>query len=214
MENMKRAIVLLVTLLCIASLGIFPVLGQEGSILLKSKEVRNQFPEGVVFEAVAETVTPEKIQEIKLEMRVKGSSRASYAYLEFTPDTKVQGTYFLHTGGAQYKPPGTMIEYRFIITDSKGRTLETEEETFLYMDNRFEWERISEGLVEVYYYGPVRGRAELVLKASTDTITKMGALLGVVPSQPIRVIGYNDYLHMTSALPSATARARIARLIP
>ncbi len=211
---MKRIIVFLITLLCLISLSVSLVQGQEGVIVLKSKEVRSQFPEGVVFEATTETVAPEKIQEIKLEMGIKGSQRVSYAYLEFTPDTRVQGKYLLHTGGAQYKPPGTLIEYRFVIKDSAGRTLETPKETFLYMDNRFEWEKISEGPVEVYYYyAPVKGRAESALKASIDTVTKMGVLLGVVPAQTIRVIGYNDYLHMTSALPfqSKTTEAELIR---
>lgn len=186
--------------------------GQEASITLKSREVRNQFPEGVEFEAVAETVAPEKIEEIKLEMGVKGSQRVSYAYLEFAPDTRVQGKYLLRTTGAQYKPPGTLIEYRFIVRDSAGRTLETERETFLYMDNRFEWEKVSEGLVEVYYYGPTKGRAELVLKASTNTVTRMGAVLGVVPAQTIRVIGYNNASHMVAALPFV-AKAAEAKLV-
>lgn len=198
---MKRTIVLLITLLCLVSFSAFRVHGQEAAILLKSQEVRNQFPEGVVFEAVAETVAPAKIQEIKLEMGVKGSQRLSYVYLEFDRDTTVHGKYLLRTSGAQYKPPGSLIEYRFIIVDSGGRSLETPKETFLYMDNRFQWEEIAEGLVAVYYYGPTSQRAELILKASTGTVTSMGALLGVVPAQPIRVIGYNHPAQMASALP-------------
>ncbi len=205
---MKRALLLLIALLGIVVLSGFPVQGQEGAIVLKSKAVRNQFPEGVLFEVVAETIAPEKIQEIKLEMGVKGSPRVSYAYLEFDPDTSVEGKYLLRTGGAQYKPVGTLIEYRFIITDSKGRSQETEKDTFLYLDNRFEWSKVSEGLVEVYYYGPVKGRAELILKASVSTIAKMGALLGVKPSQPIRVIGYNDYSQMVVALPPQAKAAQ------
>lgn len=198
---MKRILALAPALLLLAYLATLPAFGQEEAVRLNSREVRSQFPEGVLFQAVAETVPPEKIQEIKLEMSIKGSSRSSYAFLEFPPDTRVQGTYLLRTGGAQHKPPGTLIEYRFVIKDSAGRTLETRRETFLYMDNRFEWEKIAEGVVEVYYYGPIKGRAELILKASTDTVARMGALLGATPEQPIRVIGYNNAAHMAPALP-------------
>ncbi len=198
---MKRLLLFLAVFLLVTGFAVSPAQGQDGSIVLKSKEIRNQFPDGVEFSVVAETVAPEKIQEIKLEMGVKGSSRTSYAYLEFTPATSVQGKYLLRTGGAQYKPPGTLIEYRFVITDSKGRTLDTPLETYLYLDNRFEWEKVSQGTVEVYYYGPTKTRAELILKASTETVTRMGGLLGVTPSQTIRVIAYNNPTHMAEALP-------------
>lgn len=198
---MKRAIGLFIALLGLLALVAFPAQGQEGAIVLKQKEVRNQFPEGVVFEATAGTIAPATIKEIRLEMRVNGSPRGSYAYLEFEPATTVQGKYLLKTDGAQYKPPGILLEYRFIITDSAGRTLETEKETFLYLDNRFQWEKVTEGLVEVYYYGPTLGRAQLILKAGTGTVTKMGALLGITPTQTIRVIAYNNAAHMASALP-------------
>ncbi|MDD5038852.1 MAG: peptidase MA family metallohydrolase [Dehalococcoidales bacterium] len=211
---MKRIIGILIVALCVASLSFFPVQGQEGVILLKSRNVSSQFPDGVAFTAVAETVAPERIQEIKLEMRIKGSSRGSYAYLEFTPDTTVQGTYLLRTNGAQYKPPGIMIDYRFIITDSKGRTQQTPEDTFLHMDNRFEWENISEGLVEVYYYGNSKDRAESVLAASTDTVTRMGALFGVEPSQTIRIIAYNNYSEMELALPFMSETTETELMLP
>lgn len=199
---MKRILLLLTIVVLLASLSIsIPVKGQEGAIVFKSKEVKNQFPEGVAFEVVAETVAPEKIKEIKLEMGVKGSPRTSYAYLEFEPQTSVQGKYLLRTSGAQHKPPGTLIEYRFIITDSAGRTLETPKETFLYIDNRFPWEKLAEGMVEVYYYGPIKERAELILKAGVTTVKKMGTLLGATLTQPVRIVSYNNALHMAPALP-------------
>lgn len=211
---MKRKIVFLVTLLCLFSLSFFPVQGQEGAIVLKSEKVQNQFPDGIAFEVVAQTLAPANITEIKLEMRIKGSSRSSYAYLDFTANTTVQGEYVLQTGGAQYKPPGILIEYNFIIRDNAGRSLETPDKTFLYLDNRFEWGKVTEGLIEVYYYGSARERAVLILGATIDTTIRMGDLLGVVPTQTIRVIGYNNYSQMGSALPfqSATTDVELMRL--
>ncbi|MBM2825641.1 MAG: hypothetical protein HW402_1305 [Dehalococcoidales bacterium] len=198
---MKRAIGLFIAIFGLLALVVFPAQGQEGAIVLKQKDVRSQFPDGVAFEVTAETIAPATIKEIKLEMRVNGSPVGSYAYLKLEPATTVQGKYLLPTNGAQYKPPGILLEYRFIITDSAGRTLETEKETFLYLDNRFQWEKVTAGLVEVYYYGPTQARAQLILKAGTGTVTRMGALLGITPTQTIRVIAYNNATHMAAALP-------------
>lgn len=201
MIHMKAKAFLFIILLGFIAFGGFPAYGQESPIVLKSVQIENRFPEGVMFQVAAETTASAKIQEVRLEMRVKGSDRGAYAYLEFTPATAVEGSYLLRTGGAQYKPPGTLIEYYFIITDSEKRTLETPKETYLYLDNRFEWSMVAEGLVEVYYYGPTRTRAELIMSAGAETIQGMGGLLGVQPAQPVRIITYNNPEHMASALP-------------
>lgn len=198
---MKRIIILATILLSLISLSASPLLGQEGAIVLKSQEVLNQFPEGIEFKVTAETVAPEKIQEIRLEMKVKGSNRGAYAYLEFTPATTVEGKYLLRTNGAQYKPPGTLIEYYFTIADSQQRVLETPRENHLYLDNRFEWSRVAEGLVEVYYYGPLKTRAELILKAAAQAINKTGSLLGFEPAEALRIIAYNNARDFLPAQP-------------
>ncbi|MFH1381526.1 MAG: peptidase MA family metallohydrolase [Chloroflexota bacterium] len=198
---MRKILIPLLMALCLVSLNVLSVQGQETGIVLKSQEVHNQFPEGIEFEVIAETTPEAQIQEIKLEFKLVGSQRSSYTYLEFTPAVQVDGKYLLHTDGAQYKPPGMLIEYRFVITDSGGCAEETEKQTFLYLDSRFQWEKITDGLVEVYYYGPMQSRAESVLKASTDTIASMGTLLGVAPTRAIRVLGYNSPTEMAAALP-------------
>ncbi|MDO8569058.1 MAG: peptidase MA family metallohydrolase [Dehalococcoidales bacterium] len=200
---MRRIAAILVLVFLVSNLVVLapPALAQDGTILVKSSDVHAQFPDGIAFEIAAQTVAPATIKEIKLDMKVKGSGRGSYAYLDFTPDTSVTGKYLLRTGGAQYKPVGSLFEYRFLITDSAGRILETEPATFLYLDNRFTWDKVSQGVVEVYYHGSARERAQTVLKASVEAISKMGALLGVTREQPIRVIGYNSPAEMAPALP-------------
>ncbi|MBI4283584.1 MAG: hypothetical protein HY663_03845 [Chloroflexi bacterium] len=175
--------------------------GQETGIVLKSAEVRDQFPEGVLFQVTAETRAPAQIKEIRLEIRVKGSNRGSYAYLEITPATVVTGKYLLRTSGAQYKPSGTLMEYHFIISDSEQRTLETPAETHLYLDSRFEWSSVSDNLVAVYYYGPTKTRAELIQQASAQAVNKMGALLGIQLSEPVRIIAYNNARDLIPAQP-------------
>ncbi|MBI4295725.1 MAG: hypothetical protein HY667_01265 [Chloroflexi bacterium] len=198
---MKKKLLLSLVLLFWIAFGGFPTFGQQAPISVKSVTIKNQFPEGVLFQVATETAAPAQIREIRLEMRLKGSPRGSYAYLEFTPATTIEGKYLLKTSGAQFKPVGALIEYYFIITDSEKRVLETPKETHLYLDNRFEWSKAADGLVEVYYYGPVKSRAEFILKASAETIKRMGSIIGVQPAQPVRIIAYNNPRDMLPALP-------------
>ncbi|MBI2853059.1 MAG: hypothetical protein HYX84_08200 [Chloroflexi bacterium] len=201
MKNMKAKTGLLLVLVGLVGLGGFPALGQEGPVTLKSVSIGNQFPDGVLFQVAAETAAPAQIREIRLEMKVKGSTRSAYAYLKFTPATSVEGEYLLKTGGADYKPPGTLIEYFFVITDSEKRTLETPRETYLYLDKRFEWSHVANGPVEVYYYGPTKSRADLILNAAVQTIENMGATLGVKLDKTIRIVAYNNVRDLLGAQP-------------
>lgn len=198
---MKVKAGLFFALLGLIVLGGLPALGQEGPVAVKSVKIENQFPNGVQFQVAAETAAPALIREIRLEMKVKGSARSSYAYLQFPPATAVEGKYLLKTGGSQYIPPGTTLEYFFIITDSERRVLETPKETYLYLDNRFEWSHVTDGSVEVYYYGPTKSRAELILGAADKTIQNMGNVLGVKPTQKIRIVAYNNVTHLVGAQP-------------
>ncbi|MBI2830364.1 MAG: hypothetical protein HYX81_04305 [Chloroflexi bacterium] len=210
---MKKKLLLSLILLFWIAFGGFPTFGQQAPITVKLVDIKNQFPDGVLFQVAAETAAPAQVQEIRLEMKLVGSTRGSYAYLEFTQATLVEGKYLLKTGGAQFKPVGSLIEYYFIITDSEKRVLETPKATHLYLDNRFEWSKVADGMAEVYYYGPVKSRAELILKASAETIKRMGAVIGVQPSHPVRIIPYNNVRDLLPAQPfvSETAQRELLR---
>jgi hypothetical protein len=200
---MKIKLLFVVVLVALLAMGGLPVFGQGSPAVLKDVQIENQFPKGVLFKASAEIAAPDKITEVRLDMRVKGSNRSSYDYLVITPGQAVEGSYLLRADGAQYKPPGTLIEYFFTIMDSAGRTLETPKETYLYLDNRFKWESVSEGMAEVYYYGGANEKdtAEVVLQSAVQTIDKMGKLYAVTPAQPYRIIVYKNPADMSSALP-------------
>lgn len=202
---MRKLILPLIALISLLSLVATPAAAQGQEITLKSVSVINQFPEGVRFKAEAETTAPAQIKEIKLDMKVKGSNRGSYTYLDFAPDASVSGEYLLKTTGAQYKPPGTLIEYRFIITDTEKRVLETPLKTHLYLDNRFEWSYVSDGLLEVYYYGPLKARAEQIARAGAQTIQNIGKLLDFQLADPVRIIAYNSPRDMIPAQPFESA---------
>ena len=60
---------------------------------------------------------------------------------------------------------------------------------------------MAEGLVEVYYYGPLKTRAELILEAAAQAINKMGSLLGIKPSEALKIIAYNNARDLIPAQP-------------
>ena len=125
------------------------------------------------------------------------------------PATLIEGDpmsaeYILQTrggAGSLFIPNGAGFEYRWIFEDAEGNRVETKPVEFIYLDNRFEWEFVTDGMVSTYYYGPTNTRAETILDTTIETLSRMGVLLETELTDPIRIMMYNNPLQMQAALP-------------
>ena len=118
------------------------------------------------------------------------------------PVQTVSGEAELLTSGNNYVPPGTRLTYHFEVTDETGKVHLSDEEVFVYLDSRFEWLTVSEGIVTVYYNDPlVKSRAEHVLETALASKEITGPLLGVDPEEPLHIVTYHNYRDMIGALP-------------
>lgn len=201
-------------LLAIAvSLWAFPAQarGQSSAgIDLVSSEVTSEFQEGISF--AVDVRSAAEIDEIAVRFRIGQREVAAYEYLEpeeASGGDSVRASVLYRTNtSARYIAPGTIISYRFGITDVEGNRLDTEEAEYIYHDDRFEWDEISNGIVTVSYHGPVSFRANDVLEATVQTLEVMGPLLGAGVDEPIRITMYNNWPEMRPALPPASEVSR------
>ena len=174
----------------------------EGNIKVVEAKAESQFPDGIKFSVVANSV--DEIDDIRVFFsKVDQEGRSAYRSVDFEPGSNVIGESVLPSGsGGDYYPPGTKIEFSFEIRDKAGAVLRTESQDFVYQDNRFEWETVIEDLITVYYYGEyVEDRAMVVLEAAKQNLKKMLPVLGIAPTEPLRIVSYNNYRHMSTALP-------------
>jgi len=174
----------------------------EGNIQVVEAKAESQFPDGIKFSVLANSI--DGIDDIRVFFsKVDQLGRSAYRTVDFEPGNSVSGESVLPSGtGSDYFPPGTKIEYSFEIRDKSGAVMRTESQDFVYEDIRFEWETVVEDLITVYYYGEyVRDRAETVLEAAKQNLEKMLPVLGIAPTEPLRIVAYNNYRHMSSALP-------------
>ncbi len=185
-----------------------PVQAQEDEIRLLSQRAESHFPDSVRF--FIEAAGPDEINDIRVYLKTIGqTSRSSYRQVEFEPGVAISGEAELLSGGNNYFPPGTRMAYYFELRDSAGRVLRTEEEVFVYLDNRFEWLTVSEGLITVYYNNSlVERRAQHVLETAGATLERMGPVLGVNPEHPLHIVTYHDYRDMIGALPFRSRATR------
>ena len=177
---------------------------QAGSheIIVTSQGAESQFPEGVRF--FIQASSPDEIVDIRVTFKKLGqTSRSSYRVLEFSQNKVVDGETLMRSGsGGEYIPPGTRIEYSFEIRDSGGRELRTEAEVFIYLDTRFEWGTVTDGLITVFYQGEgMADRAQIMLEIAGATLNRMRPVLGIDPKDPLHILTYENYQDMRVALP-------------
>ena len=179
-----------------------------GSIEVVEQAVESEFPDGVRFSLTARS--PDIIDDVRVFFRKVSQRNSAYSVVEFEPGNLISGEFLLRSGsGASHIPTGTEIEYSFEIRDKAGRVFHTPDQEYIYRDNRFEWLEVSDGLITVDYYGEfVEQRAQTVLAAAQETLARMGPVLGVEPTEPLRIVNYNNYRHMTEALPFRSQAVR------
>lgn len=195
------AIPLVLALLALTASSL--ALADEGDIEVVEATAVSQFPDGILFSVEAESAGV--IDEVRVFIKkADQSGRSSYRSIEVEPGEMVSGETLLPVtgGGGDYFPPGTKISYHFEIRDKTGGVVRTERTDFVYEDSRFEWLTLGDDLITVYYYGEfVEERARIILEAARETMDNMVSVLGIAPTDPLRIVSYNNYRHMVVALP-------------
>ena len=202
MARRLRLVILLLALTLAAVAAPWLAAADEGGVTVSEATAESQFPDGIMFRVAAES--PGIIDDVRVFFKkADQSGRSAYRSIEVEPGESVTGETLLPaSGGADYFPPGTKITYHFEVWDKAGDVMRTEETEFVYLDNRFEWLTLSDELITVYYYSEyVEERARIILEAARQTMDNMVPVLGITPTEPLRIVTYNNYRHMSMALP-------------
>ena len=178
--------------------------GAQPAITVTEQGVENQFPDGLRFHLEAQSSSP--IEDIRVYVRKLGqSSRSVYRTVEFEPGERISGEALFQSKTAnEFIPTGTRLSYYFDIRTADGQRLETEPQVLVYLNRGLDWDSVSDGLINVYYYrhtNQSEPRAQQVLEVSADTYAHMGPILGVELTEPMNLVVYSDYEDMRVALP-------------
>ncbi len=176
----------------------------QQAITVTEQGVENQFPDGLRFHLEAQSSSP--IEEIRVYVRKLGqSSRSVYRTVEFEPGERISGeALFQSKTSNEFIPTGTRLSYYFDIRTADGQRLETEPQVLVYLNRGLDWDSVSDGLINVYYYhhtSQSEERANQVLEVAADTYAHMGPILGVELTEPMNLVVYSDYADMRAAMP-------------
>ena len=176
----------------------------QQAITVTEQGVENQFPDGLRFHLEAQSSSP--IEEIRVYVRKLGqSSRSVYRTVEFEPGERISGeALFQSKTSNEFIPTGTRLSYYFDIRTADGQRLETEPQVLVYLNRGLDWDSVSDGLINVYYYhhtSQSEERANQVLEVAANTYAHMGPILGVELTEPMNLVVYSDYADMRAAMP-------------
>jgi hypothetical protein len=167
------------------------VVGQPG--------VQNQFPDSLVFTIDAESGA--EIRDVRLRYTFVPENRPVTTQADFEPGDRVHATFTLRSNTRQlYIPPGKVIRYSWELRDAAGNELTTDEQQTSFADTRFQWQQVTDGVVNLHYYSGPERDAEVMAQVANETITKAEKLLGTTFDFPIQIWAYSSERDFQQAL--------------
>ncbi len=182
---------------------LIPVIPSQAAneIIVANSSAEVDFPDKLDFSLSAESGAD--ITDIRLYYYVDRLSYAyvtSEVYIEFTPAKVVDVEWswdMRKTGGL---PPGTVLQYWWLITDEDGNELETQPMTLSYDDNRFDWKSIKKGIITLYWYEGDEEFANRLLSAATEGLERLYNSTGVSITDPVDIYIYANSADLQSAM--------------
>jgi len=175
-------------------------LAQDEITLISSSAVA-QFPVAITFNMEAEAAT--EITDIDLKYRVERSSLVPVSCrvdADFTPGRRVSASWtwnMLETGGL---PPGTEVEYRWLIEDAAGHQIETPAATVRFDDLRYDWHSLASDQVTLFWYQGDQSFAQELIDAADEALGRLANDIGVSLEQPAKFYIYASQGDLLGAL--------------
>jgi hypothetical protein len=168
---------------------------------IKVLDIREEvnFPGDLTFTLTAEG--DQEIIEVRMLYRALDRSIWSYAYPRFSPGRRITARFNLSTMGSRYIPPGTEVEYYYVIRDAEGNVHQTENAIVEYTDSRFEWKRAQVGPLVLLYHDVPESTVKAVTEQVKAQLQHISSLLPVEQDRPLKGVIYNRRNEALDAFP-------------
>jgi hypothetical protein len=167
-----------------------PVQAQSG-ISITSQSVSANFPASLTFNLTAEGDF--NLTDIRLNYVIRHESFAkvtSEAYVYFQPAKKVSASWTLEMVRIGGIPPGTVVDYSWVIKDASGNRLTTDPDEVQFADGRYSWKQLSRGQINLYWYDGDNNFASEIIVAAEDALTRLTRNTGATLSKPVKLYIY------------------------
>jgi hypothetical protein len=200
----KKTIPIYFCVLIYSLLSLNYVIG-ESEIEDINTAIEINFPNNLKFKISGNI--PDELYGINLVLKTGYSNANIIQPIEFSQENNnIEGYLSWETNtSSRYIPPGSPIEYSYIIKTKSGKTFNTKPEKIVYLDNNRTWNNIKKKTITMYYneiFGDVvKKRSEDLLQATFETVESLSPLLGLEASnEPVNIVLFNDYAYMSKSL--------------
>ena len=205
---MKRLNRLLILSLVLSLLIAIPILFSisttilaQGEITVISSDAEMQFPSTITFSMEAEAASD--IADIDLVYRKSGESLipvSSRVDVDFIPGQLVAASWtwdMLETGGL---PPGTEIDYWWLIEDAAGHELQTSPATIAFDDLSHDWQSLASDQVTIFWYEGDLSFVQDLVDVADEALERLAGEIGVVLEKPVKIYIYASSGDLRNAL--------------
>jgi len=186
----KAGLLALVVCLFLVLLSPILVQAQSGLAILDSS-VQAEFPSRLSFNLSA--ASDVNIIDIRLRYTVDRSGFAqvtSEVYIEFVPSTTVNVSWTLEMVKIGGLPPGSSVDYWWIVKDTSGDRIETAPSRTQFDDNRYSWRSLTEGEVTIYWYKGNASFAGEIMLSAQQALARLTEDTGAYLKKPVKLYIY------------------------
>jgi hypothetical protein len=94
------------------------------------------------------------------------------------------------TSHGHFIPPGVQVTYNWQFTDNAGNTLTDAQQQFTTIDTNFNWQHLTQGMLQVNWYNRDQNFGQYVLDKASASIHSINKTLGGSLNQPINLWVY------------------------
>ena len=166
-------------------------------IRVESSQHEARFRDHILFKLVAEAEAG--ISEITLFYRVADQPAVNHALPQFEPGTRVEAEYTWDLSDGAL-PPGIQITYWWKISDQEGHTLETEPQSLLYTDDRYNWRVLSSDKVALYWYRGSEDFGQALFDKANEALDLLSRDAGITVTHQVKVFIYGSHADLLGAI--------------
>ncbi len=196
----KTSILALVICLFLSILSPILVQAQNGLTILDSS-VEAEFPSRLSFNLAAQSDV--NITDIRLCYTVDRASFAqvtSEVYIEFAPATTVDVNWTLEMVKIGGLPPGSGVDYWWVVEDASGGRIETAPSRVQFDDNRYPWHSFTEGKVTIYWYKGNDSFAREIMLSAQQALVRLTEDTGAELEKPVKLYIYANAQDLRGAM--------------
>lgn len=179
--------------------------GQE-AIRVTDQTVDYNFRDQLTFTLAAESDA--EFAEVDLYYRIVGRPATSRNAAELTPASPaatVAAEFKLdQTKPENYFPPGTELEYWWKITDVAGNELKTDRQTLLYLDNRYDWQKLENERLAIYWYEGGDSFGQALFDRANEALDTLASDVGIALEDPIKIFIYASHRDLLGAIAASS----------